>query len=47
MGVSQERSGMIPQKCKRLAEEVQHCWLNVDAMTRPMQIREEQAPYGG
>ena len=27
--------------------KVQHYWLAVDAMTRPMQIREEQAEYRG
>ena len=27
--------------------KVQHYWLEVDAMTSPMQIREERAPYGG
>ena len=26
--------------------KVQHYWLNVDAMTQPMQVREEQAGYG-
>ena len=26
--------------------KVQHYWLNVDAMTRPMQVREERAKYG-
>ena len=26
--------------------KVQHYWLQVDAMTQPMEIREEQAPYG-
>ena len=27
--------------------KVQHYWLEVDAMTRPMQVREERATYGG
>ena len=27
--------------------KVQHYWLKVDALTRPMQIREERAHYGG
>ncbi|MDE0312849.1 MAG: helicase-related protein [Caldilineaceae bacterium] len=27
--------------------KVQHYWLEVDAMTQPMQVREDQAPYGG
>ena len=26
--------------------KVQHYWLEVDAMTRPMQVREERANYG-
>ena len=26
--------------------KVQHYWLNVDAMTQPMQVREERAKYG-
>ena len=26
--------------------KVQHYWLSVDAMTQPMQVREERAPYG-
>ena len=26
--------------------KVQHYWLEVDAMTRPMQVREERAKYG-
>ncbi len=26
--------------------KVQHYWLDVDAMTKPMRIREERAPYG-
>jgi hypothetical protein len=26
--------------------KVQHYWLEVDAMTRPMQAREEGMPYG-
>lgn len=29
---------MIPKKCKRLAE--------VKTMTRPMQVRENEEPYG-
>jgi len=29
------------------AKKVQHYWLEVNAMTKPMQVREEQAPYGG
>lgn len=27
-------------------KKVQHYWLKVDAMTKPMQVREEQTPYG-
>jgi superfamily II DNA or RNA helicase len=27
--------------------QVQHYWLEVDAMTRPMQVREDSASYGG
>jgi hypothetical protein len=27
--------------------KVAHYWLSVDALTRPMQIREESPPYGG
>ena len=27
--------------------KVSHYWLEVDAMTKPMQVREEQEPYGG
>ncbi len=27
--------------------KVAHYWLEVDALSRPMQVREEQAPYGG
>lgn len=26
--------------------KIQHYWLEVDAMTRPMKLREKQAPYG-
>jgi len=26
--------------------KVQHYWLEVNAMTRPMQVREDEAPYG-
>jgi len=26
--------------------KVQHYWLQVDAMTKPMQVREDEAPYG-
>ena len=26
--------------------KVQHYWLGVNAMTRPMQVREDEAPYG-
>ncbi len=31
----------------RKVTEVQHYWLDVDAMTEPMTLREEAAPYGG
>ena len=27
--------------------KVAHYWLEVDALTRPMRVREDQAPYGG
>ena len=26
--------------------KVDHYWLEVDALTKPMQVRENQAPYG-
>ncbi|MEW6263440.1 MAG: hypothetical protein AB1641_10220 [Thermodesulfobacteriota bacterium] len=26
--------------------KVQHYWLEVDAVTRPMMVREDKAPYG-
>ena len=26
---------------------VDHYWLEVDALRRPMQVREREAPYGG
>ncbi len=26
--------------------KVQHYWLEVDAMTKPMEVREGQVPYG-
>jgi hypothetical protein len=28
-------------------KKVQHYWLEVNAMTKPMEVREEQRPYGG
>lgn len=27
--------------------KVAHYWLEVDAITQPMQVREDQLPYGG
>jgi hypothetical protein len=27
--------------------KVQHYWLEVDVMTRPMDLRQNKAPYGG
>ena len=27
-------------------KKVQHYWLEVNAMTKPMQVREDQTPYG-
>ena len=32
---------------RREVSKVQHYWLEVDAMTRPMQVREEGAAYRG
>jgi len=32
---------------RRQVTQVAHYYPSVDALTRPMQVREEQAPYGG
>lgn len=36
----------LPKPRRRQVTKVAHYYLSVDAMTRPMQVREDSIPYG-